>query len=133
MTNVCFGLCRNHNPDLCPIKRIEKYVVLARQMSIDLTTVCLFRPTTPQRGFQSPILSLLPLRLADTIPNNIYSLRLDSTTVFFGEMRKKFARNELRGYFFTKSSTFHQMRSKLSGQAFEKNILCRHLGFKFFL
>ena len=35
--------------------------------------------------------------------------------------------------FFRKSRIFHQMRSKLSDQAFVKNMLCRHLGFKFFV
>ena len=113
MTNMWFGLHRNHNPNLCPIKRIEKNVVLCRQMSIDLTTVCIFRPTTSQRGCKFPLLPLLPLRLADIIPNNIYSLRLVSTTVFSRRNAKKIA---LRGYFLLNRVFFTKCAQNLAAR-----------------
>ena len=46
-----FGIRRNSNSTICPVKDIEEYMVLSRQLQIDLTTMYLFRPTTPPRQF----------------------------------------------------------------------------------
>ena len=45
-----FGIRRNSNSTICPVKAIEEYIVISRQLQIDLTTGYLFRPTTPQGG-----------------------------------------------------------------------------------
>ncbi len=55
----------------------------------------------------------------------------------FGAQSKEYQNLVVRALFkrrfFRKSRIFHQMRSKLSDQAFVKNMLCRHLGSKFFV
>ena len=43
-----FGIRRNLNPTICPVRGIERYVTIARQLQVDLTTGYLFRPTNPQ-------------------------------------------------------------------------------------
>ena len=45
-----FGIRRNPQLAICPIKWIEQYMVVARDLKIDLTTSYLFRPTNPQGG-----------------------------------------------------------------------------------
>ena len=45
-----FGIRRNPQLAICPIKGIEQYMVVARDLKIDLTTGYLFRPTNPQGG-----------------------------------------------------------------------------------
>ena len=45
-----FGIRRNSNSTICPVKAIEEYIVISRQLQIDLTTGYLFRPTTPKGG-----------------------------------------------------------------------------------
>ena len=45
-----FGIRRNPQLAICPIKGIEQYMVVARDLKIDLTTSYLFRPTNPQGG-----------------------------------------------------------------------------------
>lgn len=47
-----FGIRRNPHTVICPIKGIEQYMAVARQMSIDLNSGYLFRPTTPTGGIQ---------------------------------------------------------------------------------
>ena len=45
-----FGIRRNPHQAICPIRGIEQYVQVAREMKIDLTRGYLFRPTTPKGG-----------------------------------------------------------------------------------
>ena len=45
-----FGIRRNFNSTICPVNAIEEYMVISRQLQIDLTTGYLFRATTPQGG-----------------------------------------------------------------------------------
>ena len=45
-----FGIRRNSNSTICPVRAIEKYMAISRQSQIDLTTGYPFRPTTPQGG-----------------------------------------------------------------------------------
>jgi integrase len=40
-----FGMRRHPNPSLCPVKGIEMYVAIAREIGIDLSRGYLFRPT----------------------------------------------------------------------------------------
>lgn len=48
-----FGIRRNPQGVICPIKAIEQYMDIARQLSIDLTDGYLFRPSTPSGGIQN--------------------------------------------------------------------------------
>ena len=41
-----FGVCRNSQSVICPVKGIEQYVELARELGVDLTKEYLFRPTS---------------------------------------------------------------------------------------
>jgi integrase len=43
-----FGMKRHKNPSLCPVRGIETYVAVAREIGIDLTSGYLFRPTNPR-------------------------------------------------------------------------------------
>ena len=53
-----FGVRRNPHTAICPIKGIEQYMAVAQQLSIDLSSGYLFRPTTPNGGIQdSPFTS----------------------------------------------------------------------------
>ena len=45
-----FGIRRSLQLAICPIKGIEQYMAVARDLRIDLTTGYLFRPTNPQGG-----------------------------------------------------------------------------------
>lgn len=45
-----FGIRRNSQEVICPIRGIETYIDIARQLGIHLTTGYLFRPTTPDLG-----------------------------------------------------------------------------------
>ena len=45
-----FGIRRNPQMAICPIKGIEQYMAVARDLRIDLTSGYLFRPTNPQGG-----------------------------------------------------------------------------------
>ena len=45
-----FGIRRNPQSVICPIRGIEHYVDVARRMQVDLTRGYLFRPTTPNGG-----------------------------------------------------------------------------------
>ena len=45
-----FGIRRNPQTVICPVKGIEDYMAIARQVKVDLTKRYLFRPTTPQGG-----------------------------------------------------------------------------------
>ena len=45
-----FGIGRNSNSTICPVRAIEEYMAISRRLQIDLTTGYLFRPTTPQGG-----------------------------------------------------------------------------------
>ncbi len=47
-----FEIRRNPQTDICPIRAIEQYIDVARQMNVDLTRGYLFRPTTPNGGIQ---------------------------------------------------------------------------------
>ena len=47
-----FGIRRNSQEMICPIRGIELYMDTARQFGIDLTSGYLFRPTTPNGGVQ---------------------------------------------------------------------------------
>ena len=42
-----FSIRRNSNSTICPVKAIEEYMAISRQLQIDLTTGYLFRLTTP--------------------------------------------------------------------------------------
>ena len=44
------GIRRNPQLVICPIKGIENYIAVARQLQLDLTTGYLFRLTTPEGG-----------------------------------------------------------------------------------
>lgn len=48
-----FGIRRNPQTNICPIRAIEQYIDVARQMNVDLTRGYLFRPTTPNGGIQN--------------------------------------------------------------------------------
>ena len=48
-TNV-FGIRRNPQTAICPVEGIERYMFIAKQLKLDLTTGYLFRPTSPQGG-----------------------------------------------------------------------------------
>ena len=52
-----FGVRRNPNSAICPIRGIEQYMDVARQMKVDLTRGYLFRPTTPKGGVHDSPLS----------------------------------------------------------------------------
>ena len=52
-----FGIRRNPHTTICPIRGIEQYIEVGRQMRVDLTRGYLFRSTTPSGGIQD-----LPLR-----------------------------------------------------------------------
>ena len=53
-----FGIRRNPQTTICPIKGLEQYLDVARQIRVDLTRGYLFRPTTPNGGIQdSPFTS----------------------------------------------------------------------------
>jgi hypothetical protein len=43
-----FGMRRHPNPTLCPVRAIELYVAIAKELSVDLSTGYLFRPTNLQ-------------------------------------------------------------------------------------
>ena len=45
-----FGIRRNPQSVICPIRVIEHYVDVARRMQVDLTRGYLFRPTTSSGG-----------------------------------------------------------------------------------
>lgn len=45
-----FGIRRNPHITICPIRGIEHYLDVARQIKVDLTRGYLFRPTTPKGG-----------------------------------------------------------------------------------
>ena len=45
-----FGIRRNSNSTIYPVRVIVEYMAISRQLQIDLTTGYLFRPTTPQGG-----------------------------------------------------------------------------------
>ena len=45
-----FGIRRNQQSVICPIRGIEHYVDVARRMQVDVTRGYLFRPTTPNGG-----------------------------------------------------------------------------------
>ena len=45
-----FGIRRNPQLAICPIKGIEQYMIVAQDLKIDLTTGYLFHPTNPQGG-----------------------------------------------------------------------------------
>lgn len=47
-----FGIRRNAQAAMCPIKGVEFYLHTARQLGIDLTCGYLFRPITPNLGVQ---------------------------------------------------------------------------------
>ena len=52
-----FGIRRNTQTAICPIRGIELYMDVARQISIILTTSYLFRPTTTDNGVRDAPLS----------------------------------------------------------------------------
>lgn len=52
-----FGIRRNPQTAICPIRGIEQYMEVAREMKIDLTRGYLFRPTTPTGGIQDTPMS----------------------------------------------------------------------------
>lgn len=52
-----FGIRRNPQVIICPIRGIELYMDVARQIGIDLTKGYLFRPTTPDNGIKNAPLS----------------------------------------------------------------------------
>ena len=43
-----FGIKRNPQTTICPVHGIERYMLVAQQLKLDLTQGYLFRPTTPQ-------------------------------------------------------------------------------------
>ena len=45
-----FGIRRNPHITICPIRGIEHYLDVARQIKVDLTRGYLFRPTSPKGG-----------------------------------------------------------------------------------
>ena len=52
-----FGIRRNSQTAICPIRGIELYMDVARQIGINLTTSYLFRPTTTDNGVRDAALS----------------------------------------------------------------------------
>ena len=55
-----FGIRRNPQSVICPIRGIEHYVDVARRMQVDLTLGYLFRPTTPNGGIlDAPLTSTI--------------------------------------------------------------------------
>ena len=55
-----FGIRRNPQSAICPIRGIEHYVDVARRMQVDLTLGYLFRPTTPNGGIlDAPLTSTI--------------------------------------------------------------------------
>ena len=40
-----FGICRSANTIICPVRGIERYMAIARQLQVNLTSGYLFRPT----------------------------------------------------------------------------------------
>ncbi|KAK3724613.1 hypothetical protein QZH41_001972 [Actinostola sp. cb2023] len=52
-----FGIRRNPQTTICPIRGIERYMEVACEMKIDLTRGYLFRPTTPNGGIQDSPMS----------------------------------------------------------------------------
>jgi hypothetical protein len=51
-----FGIRRNAQTKICPVRAIEQYIQVAREIGVDLTHGYLFRPTTLTKGIQdSPL------------------------------------------------------------------------------
>jgi len=46
------GIRRNPQTTICPIRGIERYLDVAREIHVDRTRGYLFRPTTPNGGIQ---------------------------------------------------------------------------------
>ena len=64
-----FGIRRNPQLAICPIKEIEQYMLVARDLKIDLTTGYLFCPTNPQGGIvDSPFSSATAEACLKVIP-----------------------------------------------------------------
>lgn len=53
-----FGIRRNAQVEICPIRGIERYLGLARDMGADLTRGYLFRATTPDLGIKDMCLHI---------------------------------------------------------------------------
>ena len=51
------GIQRKSQPAICPIRGIELFMDVARQIGINLTTSYLFRPTTTDNGVRDAPLS----------------------------------------------------------------------------
>ena len=47
-----FGVLRNAQASICPIRGIEHYVEVTRDIRVDLTCGYLFRPSTPDVGIK---------------------------------------------------------------------------------
>lgn len=47
-----FGVRRNAQAEICPIRGIERYLEVAREIRVDLTRGYLFRPITPDLGIK---------------------------------------------------------------------------------
>ena len=54
-----FGERRNAQAEICPIRGIERYMEVTRDLRVDLTCSYLFRPITPDLDIKTPL--LLPL------------------------------------------------------------------------
>ena len=48
-----FGVRRNAQVEICPIRGIERYMEVVRDIRVDLTRGYLFRPTTPDLGIKN--------------------------------------------------------------------------------
>ena len=60
-----FGIRRNFNSTICPVNAIEEYMVISRQLQIDLTTLYLLRPTKPPQGSSSAVEARLKVYLKE--------------------------------------------------------------------
>ena len=47
-----FGVRRNAQAEICPIRGVERYMEVTRDMRVDLTSDYLFRPMTPDLGIK---------------------------------------------------------------------------------
>lgn len=52
-----FGIRRNSNPDICPVKAIDDYYNFSNRIHINLNDGFLFRPTTPKGGIANKAFS----------------------------------------------------------------------------
>ena len=73
------GVRRRVHLEICPIRGIERYMELAREMRVDLTRGYLFRPTTPDLGIKDA-----PSTSSVTESRYLLEMKVDDGEIFQG-------------------------------------------------